>query len=62
MSCQYVKDGVSNLMVTAVPNIVWRGPADVLAVGAYLSGVMPLFAISLLELASSAGARPRMRS
>ncbi len=28
----------------------WRGPADVIAVGFYLLGVIPLFGISLLEL------------
>jgi hypothetical protein len=28
----------------------WRGPADILAVGFYLSGVIPLLGISLLEL------------
>lgn len=28
----------------------WRGPADVIAVGAYLSGVIPLFGIALLEM------------
>ncbi len=39
-----------NLMITAVPNIEWRGAADILAVGAYLSGVIPLFSIALLEL------------
>lgn len=39
-----------NLMTTAVPNLQWRGPADILAVGAYLSGVIPLFSIALLEL------------
>ena len=33
-----------------VPSIEWRGPADVLAVGFYLSGVLPLFSIALLEL------------
>lgn len=38
------------LMLTVVPHIVWRGPADVLAVGAYLSGVVPLAGIALLEL------------
>ncbi|MFC7480890.1 DUF6803 family protein [Luedemannella flava] len=27
----------------------WRGPADIIAVGAYLSGVIPLFGIALLE-------------
>ncbi len=40
----------ANLMITAVPHIAWRGPADVLAVGSYLSGVLPLFSIALLEL------------
>ncbi|HWR09605.1 DUF6803 family protein [Sporomusa sp.] len=39
-----------NLGVTVVPNIQWRGAADILAVGAYLSGVIPLFSIALLEL------------
>lgn len=28
----------------------WRGPADVIAVGFYLSGIVPLFGISLLEI------------
>lgn len=28
----------------------WRGPADVIAVGAYLSGVVPLVGMALLEL------------
>ncbi|WP_110953799.1 DUF6803 family protein [Anaerosinus massiliensis] len=39
-----------NLTTTVVPNIVWRGPADILAVGAYLSGVIPLFTIALIDL------------
>ncbi|CVK18135.1 MULTISPECIES: DUF6803 family protein [Sporomusa] len=39
-----------NLMITAVPGMPWRGPADILAVGAYLSGVVPLMGIALLEL------------
>jgi hypothetical protein len=39
-----------NLALTVVPNIQWRGPADFLAVGFYLSGVIPLFSITLLEL------------
>lgn len=38
------------LMLTVVPHIVWRGAADMLAVGAYLSGVVPLAGIALLEL------------
>ena len=28
----------------------WRGPADVLAVGFYLAGVVPLFGLAVLEL------------
>lgn len=39
-----------NLGFGVVPTIDWRGPADILAVGSYLSGVIPLFGISLLEL------------
>lgn len=39
-----------NLMVTAVPALQWRGPADIIAVGSYLAGVVPLFSIALLEL------------
>lgn len=40
------------LSTLVVPNIKWRGPADMIAVGAYLSGVIPLFSISLLELSA----------
>ncbi|TWH47435.1 DUF6803 family protein [Sporomusa sp. KB1] len=39
-----------NLITTVIPNIQWRGTADILAVGSYLSGVIPLFSIALLEL------------
>lgn len=38
------------LMTTVVPNIEWRGLSDILAVGSYLSGVIFLFGIALLEL------------
>ncbi|BBL64210.1 MULTISPECIES: DUF6803 family protein [Methanosarcina] len=38
------------LMTTVVPNIIWRGYSDILAVGSYLSGVVFLFGIALLEL------------
>lgn len=38
------------LAISVVPNIEWRGIADIIAVGAYLSGVIPLFGIALLEL------------
>ena len=35
----------------------WRGPADVIAVGFYLLGVIPLLGISLLEVGLIAGPR-----
>jgi hypothetical protein len=42
------------LLVTAVIPLTsggqWRGPADVIAVGAYLAGVIPLGGIALLDL------------
>jgi len=38
------------LMITTVPKISWRGPFDVIAVGFYLSGVIPLMGIALQEL------------
>lgn len=38
------------LLITTVPKISWRGPFDVIAVGAYLSGVIPLTWIALQEL------------
>lgn len=42
------------LLVTAVIPLTsrgeWRGPADVIAVGAYLSGVIPLLGMALLDL------------
>jgi hypothetical protein len=38
------------LMTTVVPTIEWRGTSDILAVGSYLSGVIFLFGIALLEL------------
>lgn len=41
------------LMTTAVVPLTqsgqWRGPADVLAVGAYLAGVVPLVGMALLD-------------
>lgn len=42
------------LMATAVVPLTsagqWRGPADVIAVGFYLAGVLPLGAIALIDL------------
>lgn len=41
---------VLNLLISVVPGISWRGTADILAVGFYLIGVIPLMGIALLEL------------
>ncbi len=38
------------LTTQVVPHIVWRGYSDIIAVGFYLSGVIFLFGIALLEL------------
>ncbi|MEI6841003.1 MAG: DUF6803 family protein [Methanomicrobiales archaeon] len=38
------------LLVTVIPTIVWRGPIDIIAVGFYVAGFIPLLAIALLEL------------
>lgn len=42
------------LMLTAVIPLTrgggWRGPADVIAVGFYLSGIVPLLGLALLDL------------
>ncbi|NPV92814.1 MAG: permease [Firmicutes bacterium] len=38
------------LTTAVVPSIQWRGWVDVVAVGFYLSGVIPLMGIALLEL------------
>lgn len=44
----------AHLMATAVVPLTsagqWRGPADVIAVGFYLAGVLPLGAIALIDL------------
>jgi len=39
-----------NLITNVVPGIEWRGWVDVVAVGFYLSGVIPLVSIALIEL------------
>ena len=41
-----------------LPRIQWRGPADFIAVFSYLAGVIPLFAIALLEMGLIAKNRP----
>ena len=53
------------LMATAVLPLTssgqWRGPADVIAVGFYLAGVLPLGLIALLDLGWLGGAWPQER-
>ena len=39
----------------------WRGPADVIAVGAYLSGIVPLLGLALVDLRFVGGAWPDAR-
>ncbi|MGE5454109.1 MAG: DUF6803 family protein, partial [Methylocystaceae bacterium] len=38
------------LMTTAIPHMPWRGWVDVVAVGFYLSGVIPTVGLALLEI------------
>lgn len=38
------------MVTTVIPTIEWRGLVDLIAVWSYLSGVLPLGAITLLEL------------
>ena len=38
------------LIATVIPTIVWRGPIDIISVGFYVAGFLPLLAIALLEL------------
>lgn len=41
---------VSTAVIPLTASGQWRGPADVLAVGAYLSGVVPLVGLALMDL------------
>jgi len=45
---------VANAVIPLTAGGQWRGLVDILAVGFYLSGVVPLFGISLLELGAIA--------
>jgi hypothetical protein len=45
------------LSLTVIPTIAWRGWVDVVAVGFYLSGVIPALGLALMELA-----RPNSRN
>lgn len=39
-----------NAVIPLTQNGEWRGPADVIAVGAYLAGIVPLLGLALLDL------------
>jgi hypothetical protein len=52
---------VSNAVVPITRAGEWRGPADVLAVGFYLSGVVPLLGLALLDLKLVARGAPEER-
>lgn len=41
---------MTNAVIPLTQAGAWRGPADVIAVGFYLAGVVPLFGIALLDL------------
>lgn len=41
---------VSNAVIPLTLQGEWRGPADVIAVGAYLLGIVPLLGMALLDL------------
>jgi len=47
------------LWIAVVPYIAWRGIIDIIAVGFYLSGVIFLFGIALLELGVIAKSREK---
>ena len=49
-----------NAVVPITASREWRGVADVIAVGFYLSGVIPLLGISLLEIKAIARKRDAM--
>lgn len=41
---------ISNAVIPLTQQGEWRGPADVIAVGAYLLGIVPLLGMALLDL------------
>ena len=54
---------LSNAVLPLTAGSGWAGPADIIAVGAYLAGVVPLVGITLIELGvlGRGGERARMR-
>jgi hypothetical protein len=57
---------LTNAVAPLTANAGWAGPADLIAVGAYLAGVVPLVGITLIELGilgrSGDGARMRLHA
>jgi len=51
----------ANAVVPITSGGGWRGPADVIAVGAYLSGIVPLAGLALVDLRVVGGAWPEGR-
>lgn len=41
---------VATALIPITASSAWRGPADVIAVGAYLFGIVPLLGLALLDL------------
>ena len=52
---------VVNAVVPLTAGGGWRGPADVIAVGAYLSGIVPLLGLALIDLRVVGAAWPQER-
>lgn len=54
---------LANAVIPLTSGGGWHGPVDLIAVGAYLLGLIPLFGITLIEFGvlGRAGGRPRMR-
>jgi hypothetical protein len=50
-----------NAVVPLTSGGAWRGPADVIAVGAYLSGVAPLVGLALIDTRMLASSWPEER-
>ena len=50
-----------NAVVPLSSGGAWHGPADLIAVGAYLAGVIPLVGITLIELGILGRSTPRAR-
>ena len=52
---------LANAVIPLTSGGGWRGPADVIAVGAYLSGIVPLLGLALVDMRVVAGSWPDER-